>query len=67
MTTFTTRCRRCGAAFEPTPDRVRAGAWRTCPACAVPPEEHQRCRECGRVLKGTARSVCYGCLTGGGL
>jgi hypothetical protein len=31
--TISTRCNRCGREFEPTTESVRAGTWRTCPAC----------------------------------
>ena len=33
MNALTVTCRRCGRPFEPDPGAIRAGAWRTCPAC----------------------------------
>jgi len=31
-------CRQCGRVFEPTPEAIRTGVWRVCPACRVPPD-----------------------------
>lgn len=28
-------CRRCGVTFTPSPESIRVGAWRTCPACTA--------------------------------
>jgi hypothetical protein len=58
MTSMLTRCRQSGTEFEPSPDAIRAGAWRLCPACALEPESQHRCRECGRLLRLTNRSFC---------
>lgn len=38
MTTIETTCRICGQAFSPTAQDIRAGIWRTCPACRDGPE-----------------------------
>jgi hypothetical protein len=55
-------CRTCGAAFEPTPEAIRGGVWRTCPTCRTHPAEETRCQECGRVLRAGVRTICASCL-----
>ena len=62
MTAIITRCRICGAAFEPAHDAIVAGSWRTCPACRPPLAEPHQCRECGRPLRLTSRRVCLHCM-----
>jgi DNA-directed RNA polymerase subunit RPC12/RpoP len=67
VTGVITVCRTCGRDFEPEPAAIRAGRWRECPACTTKPpsEPEMRCPDCGRVLKGTKRTICLGCLVGG--
>jgi hypothetical protein len=68
MTGLIVTCARCGTSYEPTSERIRAGAWRLCPACANRPaaEPETRCRECGRELRNTGtRDLCLSCALGG--
>jgi uncharacterized OB-fold protein len=60
MTVFVTRCKDCGAEFEPTQDAIRAGSWRLCDACRPQTAEQSRCRRCGRLLAGR-RDLCLHC------
>jgi hypothetical protein len=68
MGAIVTTCRRCGKDFEPEPEAIARGQWRTCPACtAQPPSEPEavtHCEGCGRPLKAAGRTWCYACLTG---
>ena len=61
MPTFVTTCRACGKEHEPDQTSIRIGAWNRCPACAPKPAEHGHCRECGRVLRDSGRTVCLSC------
>jgi hypothetical protein len=66
MTAMVTVCRTCGRSFEPSTADIRAGRWRTCPAC-IPksaPGAETRCEGSGRPLTAASRTWCYRCLTG---
>jgi hypothetical protein len=58
MTAIPIRCRACGMKFVPPRESIRAGSWRLCPACAPPLAAQHRCRECGRPLRLTSRTLC---------
>jgi hypothetical protein len=62
MPTFITRCKQCGAEFEPDAAATRSGSWRTCPACRPQPHDETRCQQCGRPLRTAGRRLCLSCL-----
>ena len=62
MNTITTRCRQCGAEFEPDRRAIVAATWRLCPACRPQPAEEQHCTQCGPVLRSNKRTLCASCL-----
>lgn len=62
MTGFITRCRRCGQEFEPNQQAIIAATWRLCPTCRPQPTQKTCCRECGRPLRGTTRTLCAQCM-----
>ncbi len=66
MTGIVTQCRRCGVQFEPSAAAIRAGTWSICPNCAPKQETGGHCKECGRALRHTTRTICFNCLMGGG-
>ena len=63
MTTFVTRCRQCGAEFEPDRRAIVAATWRLCPACQPQPATRPAASDvdasCGR-----NRTLCLGCAMG---
>lgn len=67
MTAIITVCRECGVEFEPTREAIVRGSWTVCPTCQAKPTvgETTSCQDCGRVLRGTTRTICLNCLSGG--